>query len=112
MEKRGQPCEPIGAAGGTTEGTTGPDAAQSAPLCRARYRGTKTPCRNPAVDGRPTCQIHGGTGGAPEGERNGAWKHGMYSKAELAERRERMETLRNLKALIAMMRDKMADRGQ
>jgi len=32
------------------------------------------------------CRFHGAGGGAPEGEANGAWKRGRYSKGAKAER--------------------------
>jgi hypothetical protein len=35
---------------------------------------------------RPTCRLHGSKGGAPRGERNGAWRHGMRSGEVLVER--------------------------
>jgi hypothetical protein len=34
----------------------------------------------PAVRGWKVCRMHGARGGAPEGERNGNYKHGARSK--------------------------------
>lgn len=43
--------------------------------------------------------MHGGTNpGAPKGERNGAWKHGRYTREALAAERE-------VRALIRTLRD-------
>ena len=55
-------------------------------LCRARTR-AGTPCSNFPVTGKRRCRMHGGAAGsgAPEGERNGNWKGGRYSKARRAE---------------------------
>ena len=68
------------------------------PRCRARAwaRGGK-PCQSPAMaNGR--CRMHGGTSpGAPKGNRN-AWKHGGYSAAAMASRREIAELIRAMRA--------------
>ncbi len=55
--------------------------------CGARTR-KGTPCQAPAVGGKERCRMHGGASGsgAPIGNQN-AIKHGMYTKAALAERR-------------------------
>ncbi|PTS86173.1 hypothetical protein DBR21_14945 [Caulobacter sp. HMWF009] len=54
------------------------DAMASAARCTARNR-RGLPCGGPAVRGRRTCRMHGGTNpGAPKGNRN-AWKHGARS---------------------------------
>jgi hypothetical protein len=46
------------------------------PVCGAHSRRTGNPCRNGAMaNGR--CRMHGGKSpGAPEGERNGNYRHG------------------------------------
>jgi hypothetical protein len=61
-------------------------AFQKAPRCTAMSKRTKEHCKAPAVRGWNVCRFHGARGGAPEGEANGAWKHGAYSKAAKAER--------------------------
>jgi hypothetical protein len=61
-------------------------AFQKAPRCTAMSKRTKERCKAPAVRGWNVCRFHGARGGAPEGEANGAWKHGAYSKAAKAER--------------------------
>ena len=54
------------------------DALTSAARCTAHNR-RGLPCMAPAVKGRRTCRMHGGTNpGAPKGNRN-AWKHGARS---------------------------------
>ena len=58
----------------------------ASPRCLARTRSGK-PCQGPAIRGGNRCRMHGGRGGAPEGERNGAWKHGRNT-AELVEARK------------------------
>jgi len=63
------------------------------PICRAPPCGARTragrPCRAPAVRGKARCRMHGGApgAGAPRGNRN-ARKHGWWSAAERAERRQ------------------------
>ena len=74
--------------------------AQAAPRCRARCRRSKLPCRAPAVRGRPVCRLHGGKGGAPRGERNGAYRTGHYTAEAKAERRELRALIRELRDLI------------
>jgi hypothetical protein len=65
---------------------TGPMLAS--PRCGAKTR-TSGACRSPAVRGRKRCRMHGGAkgSGAPMANRN-AWKHGMFSRDAIAERRQ------------------------
>jgi len=51
---------------------------------------------------KPVCRLHGGKGGGPRGERNGAFRTGRYTLKAKAERRERREVLRELRRLIAL----------
>lgn len=51
-----------------------------APRCRAHSKRTNQPCKAPAVKGWRVCYLHGAGGGAPEGKRNGNYRHGGYSK--------------------------------
>jgi hypothetical protein len=50
------------------------------PHCRARSKRSGLPCRAPAVRGWQVCRMHGARGGAPEGERNGNFRHGARTK--------------------------------
>lgn len=68
--------------------------------CRATAKGTGERCRCPAIAGRPTCRAHGGKGGAPRGQRNGAWMHGRRSVEHVEEKRQRRELLRLARLLI------------
>src|ERR1700675_2640532 len=47
--------------------------------CGARTR-SGTPCKSAPVTGRRRCRMHGGAdgSGAPEGSKNGNYKHGRY----------------------------------
>ena len=74
--------------------------ARAAPRCRARCRRSKLPCRAPAVRGKPVCRLHGGKGGGPMGERNGAYRTGRYTAEAKADRRELRALLRGLRLLI------------
>jgi hypothetical protein len=74
--------------------------AQGAPRCRARCRRSKLPCRGPAMRGRPVCRLHGGKGGGPKGERNGAYRTGHYTAEAKAERRQLRLLLQELRSLI------------
>jgi len=57
---------------------------QKAPRCKARSKRTRERCRAPAVKGWAVCRMHGARGGAPKGERNGAYRHGVYTQEALA----------------------------
>ncbi len=59
-------------------------------------------CRAPAVKDKLRCRKHGGAAGvgAPKGNRN-ARTHGLYSGAELAERRRIMDFVRQCNLTIA-----------
>jgi hypothetical protein len=54
--------------------------AHDAPRCKARSKRTGQPCRSPAVRGWKVCRMHGARGGAPEGKRNGNYRHGGRTK--------------------------------
>ena len=74
--------------------------AQAAPRCRARCRRSKLPCRAPAMRGKTVCRLHGGKGGGPKGERNGAYRTGRYTAEAIAERRQVRMLIRGLRHLI------------
>lgn len=63
-------------------------AMQASPRCGARTRDGGT-CRAPAVSGKERCRMHGGARrcGAPRGNRN-ARKHGLFTRAAMAESRQ------------------------
>jgi hypothetical protein len=58
--------------------------AHAAPRCTAKSKRTGQRCRAPAVRGFRVCRMHGARGGAPEGERNGNYRHGFRSKENMA----------------------------
>ena len=64
----------------------------AAPRCRARSKRTGQPCKAPAVRGFRVCRMHGARGGAPEGKRNGNYRHGSRTK-EMAELRHLINSL-------------------
>lgn len=55
-----------------------------APRCNARAKRTGCRCKSPAVTGFSVCRMHGAGGGAPEGKRNGNYRHGGSTKEMLA----------------------------
>lgn len=59
-----------------------------APRCLARTR-SGTLCQKPAAKGKKRCRLHGGAegSGAPCGERNGSYRHGLYTREAIAQRR-------------------------
>ena len=50
--------------------------------------------------GSPVCRLHGGKGGGPTGERNGAYRAGCYTAEAKAERRQVRALVRELRRLI------------
>ena len=64
------------------------------PRCSARSKRTRKRCRAPAVKGWTVCRFHGAGGGGPKGERNGMYKHGLFTNEAIAERRALSALLR------------------
>ena len=62
-------------------------AFQTAPRCTATSKRSGKPCQAPAVRGWTVCRFHGARGGGPKGERNGMYRHGIYTQEALEERR-------------------------
>ena len=50
--------------------------------------------------GRPVCRLHGGKGGGPKSERNGAYRTGRYTAEAKAERQAARALLKELRRLI------------
>ena len=72
---------------------------RQAPRCGARNRAGK-PCEAPAVKAKKRCRMHGGTNpGAPEGPRNGNWRHGLRSRQHAEMKRQIRELLREARDL-------------
>jgi hypothetical protein len=60
-----------------------------APRCCAMSKRSGEQCQAPAVRGRRTCRMHGGTSpGAPTGKANGNYRSGIWTKEWLKLRRE------------------------
>jgi hypothetical protein len=82
-----------------------PDAAAITRMLGSRRCGALTRsgdlCRAPAVKDKLRCRKHGAAAGsgAPKGNRN-ARKHGLYSAAELAERRRIMDFVRQCNRVL------------
>jgi hypothetical protein len=66
---------------------------QESPRCSATSKRTRERCKAPAVRGWTVCRFHGARGGAPKGEANGAYKHGLYTQEAKVERRRLSELL-------------------
>lgn len=79
-----------------------PASLLHAPRCRARSKRTGKPCQSPAVTGWRVCRHHGAGGGAPKGERNGNYRHGLYTLEAVAERRRIAALLKMARALTAV----------
>lgn len=57
------------------------------------------------MNGKSVCRLHGGKGGGPRGERNGAYRTGRYTAEAKAERREQRALMRELRRLMAIVGD-------
>ena len=73
----------------------------SAPRCSATSKRSGCQCRAPAVRGRNVCRMHGARAGAPKGEANGAWRHGMATNEAIAERKAFAELIRRSRRSLA-----------
>ncbi len=71
------------------------------PRCTATSKRTRERCRAPAVKGWSVCRFHGAGGGAPKGKRNGSYKHGLYTKEAIAERRAMTGHMRQVRESLA-----------
>ena len=69
-------------------------AFQNAPRCTAMSKRTRKPCQAPAVRGWAVCRFHGARGGAPKGERNGMYRHGLYTAEAVDERKQVQDLIR------------------
>jgi hypothetical protein len=72
--------------------------AHACPRCGAKTR-TGRPCRSAAMpNGR--CRIHGGASpGAPRGQRNGRYKHDLYTAEQILFRKMMKELLKQSREL-------------
>jgi glucans biosynthesis protein len=81
-------------------------ARRLANLAKARRCGARTraghPCRQAAVGGRARCRMHGGAkgSGGPRGDRNGNFKHGLWTRESVATRRSMRANVREIRALL------------
>ena len=68
--------------------------------CGAKTRSDKL-CRSPAVRGKKRCRMHGGAlgSGAPRGNKN-AFKHGLYTREAIVERRQIQDLMRQSRKLL------------
>ena len=62
------------------------------PQCHARSKRTGQSCQSPAVTGWKVCRHHGAGGGAPKGDRNGNYRHGLFT-AEAKQQRKAVSLL-------------------
>jgi hypothetical protein len=76
---------------------------QNAARCSATSKRTGERCKAPAVRGWTVCRFHGARGGAPKGEANGSYKHGLHTQDAIAERRLLSELLRQSRKTIAAL---------
>ena len=60
---------------------------QKAPRCTATSKRTGKRCGLAAERGKRVCNFHGARAGAPSGEKNGAYRHGYYTKEAIEKRR-------------------------
>jgi len=87
---------------------TGPMLAS--PRCGARTR-SGPPCRAPAVRGKCRCRMHGGArgSGAPRGNRN-AFRHVLYTRAAIADRRALAGLFRDGERLLAQLGEQAGEK--
>jgi hypothetical protein len=75
-------------------------------MAKALRRGARTraghPCRQAAVTGRARCRMHGGArgSGGPRGDRNGNFKHGVWTRENVERRRAIRTKVREIRGLL------------
>ncbi len=74
---------------------------QKSPRCGATSKRSGERCKAPAVRGWTVCRFHGARGGGPRGERNGMYRHGLFTKEAVEERRLLRELLRQSQKTLA-----------
>ena len=81
--------------------TREPLPLRQAPRCLARTR-AGTPCQKAASTGKKRCRMHGGAkgSGAPPGERNGSYRHGLFTREAIAERRALRALIRDFRGAL------------
>jgi len=79
-------------------------AMLASPRCGAKTRSGGA-CRSPAVHGKKRCRMHGGArgSGAPKANQN-ARKHGLFTRAAIAERRQIQALLGEARKLLDGMK--------
>ncbi|MFY9897334.1 MAG: HGGxSTG domain-containing protein [Xanthobacteraceae bacterium] len=72
-----------------------------APRCGAKTRAGH-PCRQAAVSGRGRCRMHGGAkgSGGPRGNRNGNFKHGLWTRESLEMRKATQAKIHEIKSYL------------
>ncbi len=70
--------------------------------CKATSKRTGKPCQAPAVTGWAVCRFHGAKGGAPKGQKNGAYRHGRFTK-------EAKEVSQSVSLLLRLSRKTLLD---
>jgi len=72
-----------------------------APRCDAKTRAGHS-CRQAAVKGRARCRMHGGAkgSGGPRGDRNGNFKHGLWTRESLEMHRTTRAMVREIRAFL------------
>jgi len=80
-----------------------PLALRQAPRCGARTRSGRA-CRSPVVRGKARCRMHGGArgSGGPQGDRNGNFKHGHYTREAAGIHGDVRARVREIKVLVAL----------
>ena len=68
--------------------------------CAATSKRTGNRCRAPAEVGKNVCRFHGARAGAPRGERNGQYKHGLCSKESIQARKQLRALLKQVTATV------------
>ena len=76
---------------------------QKSPRCGATSKRMGERCKAPAVRGWTVCRFHGARGGGPRGERNGMYRHGLFTKEAVEERRLLRELLRQSQETLASL---------
>jgi hypothetical protein len=92
-------------------------------LCGARVRTSDGYCQKHPINGTGRCRLHGGAGGAPEGNQNAvgnagggapalnrnSWKHGAFADVEKLDARLEGDAREHVDTLAASLLDRAAE---
>lgn len=82
-------------------------ALANVPRCKARSKQSGQKCQGFCVKGFSVCRMHGARSNPRRGPEHGRYRTGFYTQEALAERRALADTIRQARAGVAMLCEKI-----